>query len=137
MNQVTGGRPLRQKPHTNQSLRRFFCFDHQNNHQTRQGILFDGGRSTGCRASRSTSPTPFMRSPLVRFAVCDGARATVRIRPGGVYRPTARVVLIQVGGPTLRIKIETLDPVGLKILKISFSHYEVPRTLQRRITYTS
>jgi hypothetical protein len=35
-----------------------------------------------------------------------------------VYRPTARVVLIQVGGPTLRIKIENQNPVGLKILKI-------------------
>jgi hypothetical protein len=59
-----------------------------------------------------------MRLPLVGFAVCDGARATVRIRPGGGYSPTARVVLIQVEGPTLRIKIENQNPVGLKILKI-------------------
>lgn len=59
-------------------------------------------------------------------------RHTLRCRfdwEGG-YSPTARIVLIQVGGPTLRIKNENVDLVGLKILKIFVLPFRRPEPMK-------
>ena len=87
-------RPLRQLYYTNQALRRFFCFDYRNNHQTRrehptQDARIPNRRATPERVFRWTGGTHLVRIEGRRGG--GAPRASRSVGAGGSSHPTEKI----------------------------------------------